>query len=152
MYIKRSSSEKSLTARRSNARKSRGPTTDLGRQRRRDASLRHGLYSQDDDKVLRALGEDPRDLARITTAVREKFPFATGFDQELGMCLVKAMWRFPPRRPRPRRAGRAKGARRDAARKPPTRAEHSLEGHRRQPAQPSQIGLKSRLPHLARGL
>jgi hypothetical protein len=49
---------------------------------------------------LRALGEDPRDLAQLTTAVREKFPFDTGFDQELGLCLVKAMWRF-------RRADRA---------------------------------------------
>lgn len=115
MHIKRTVTPKSLASRRANARQSRGPVTDLGRERRRDARLRHGLYSQDDDKVLRALGEDPRDLAQLTTAVREKFPFDTGFDQELGLCLVKAMWRF-------RRADRAPANLPDASRSRPCRS------------------------------
>ncbi len=100
MPIKRTLTEKNLAAHRANARKSRGPVTTPGRERQRDSSLRHGFYCQDDDKVLRALGEDPRELADLKASVHEQFPPAGGFDEALGMCLVKALWRY-------RRADRA---------------------------------------------
>src|ERR1035437_3540432 len=59
---KRTLTEKSAAAHRENAQKSRGPVTPEGRQMQRDASLRHGFYSKDRDKALRALGEDPADF------------------------------------------------------------------------------------------
>ena len=90
----RTMTEKNLAAHRENARKSRGPVTSEGKDRRRDASLRHGFYSQDRDKALRALGEDPRDFDAMVKSVREKYEPADGFEEALAMRLARAMWRM----------------------------------------------------------
>ncbi|MGO8734316.1 MAG: hypothetical protein ACLQVM_16195, partial [Terriglobia bacterium] len=90
----RTMTEKNLAAHRENARKSRGPVTSEGKDRRRDASLRHGFYSQDRDKALRALGEDPRDFDAMVNSVREKYEPADGFEEALAMRLARAMWRM----------------------------------------------------------
>jgi len=91
---KRTLTEKSAAAHRENAQKSRGPATPEGKQRQRDASLRHGFYSKDRDKALQALGEDPGDFDAMVRAVREKYPPVDGFEEALGMRLARAMWRM----------------------------------------------------------
>ena len=107
----RTMTEKNLAAHRENARKSRGPVTSEGKDRRRDASLRHGFYSQDRDKALRALGEDPRDFDAMVNSVREKYEPADGFEEALAMRLARAMWRMD-RADRIRRVRAAAGQRR----------------------------------------
>ena len=91
---KRTLTEKNVAAHRENAKKSRGPVTPEGRQMQRDASLRHGFYSKDRDKALRALGEDPADFDIMVKAVKQKYPPADGFEEALGMRLARAMWRM----------------------------------------------------------
>ena len=91
---KRTLTEKNVAAHRENAQKSRGPVTPEGRQMQRDASLRHGFYSKDRDKALRALGEDPADFDIMVKAVKQKYPPADGFEDALGMRLARAMWRM----------------------------------------------------------
>jgi hypothetical protein len=44
-------------ASRANGKRSRGPATRAGRERIRDANLRHAFYSQAEVMALRALGE-----------------------------------------------------------------------------------------------
>lgn len=90
----RTMTEKNLAAHRENALKSQGPVTSEGKDRRRDASLRHGFYSQDRDTALRALGEDPRDFDAMVKSVREKYKPADGFEEALAMRLARAMWRM----------------------------------------------------------
>src|SRR5208283_4446198 len=60
-------------ARRRNGRKSRGAATAQGKERSRAANLRHGLYSQERDEALRALGEDPADLAELMAGAYEQW-------------------------------------------------------------------------------
>ncbi len=62
---KRKMTEKNLAAHRSNGPKSRGAVTPEGRARAAKANLRHGFYSQGQDEVLIALGEDPAEYRRM---------------------------------------------------------------------------------------
>src|SRR5208283_4030853 len=91
---KRTMTEESLAAHRKNARQSQGPATAAGKQRARDASLRHGVYSQDRDTALRALGEEPEDFDATIKSVREKYAPEGGFEERLAMQLARAMWRL----------------------------------------------------------
>jgi hypothetical protein len=86
--------EKNLAAHRRSARKSRGPATPEGKERTRDASLRHGFYSQDRDKALRALGEDPAEFDAVVKSLHEKWQPADGFEELLVMRLARAIWRM----------------------------------------------------------
>ena len=86
----------------------------------RDASLRHGFYSKDRDKALRALGEDPADFDTMVKAVMQKYPPADGFEEALGMRLARAMWRLD-------------------------RADRMLEGHALRQAQEANQWRESRL-------
>jgi len=90
---KRTLTEKRIAANQANGRRSRGPATPEGRERIRDANLRHGFYSQDGDKALRALGENPEEFDAVVKAVREEWNPAGGFQQLLAMRLARAMWR-----------------------------------------------------------
>jgi len=86
--------ETKLAAQRRNARKSHGPTTAEGKERVRDANLRHGFYSQDCDTALRALGEKPEDYDAVVKAVREQWRPANEFQELLATRLVRALWRM----------------------------------------------------------
>ena len=57
--------EEGRAARRRNGGRSRGAVTPEGKERSRAANLKHGLYSKEKEQALRALGEDPADLAEL---------------------------------------------------------------------------------------
>jgi len=90
---KRTLTEKRIAANQASGRRSRGPATPQGRARIRDANLRHGFYSQDGDKALRALGEKPEEFDAVVKAVMEEWSPAGGFQELLAMRLARAMWR-----------------------------------------------------------
>jgi hypothetical protein len=90
---KRTMTEKSLTAHRRNARKSRGPVTEEGKKYSRDANISHGFYAQDGGSALEALGEDPEEYQTLAGAVTEKWQPADAYEEQLGTQLVRALWR-----------------------------------------------------------
>jgi hypothetical protein len=90
---KRTLTEKRIVANQANARRSNGPVTVGGRARIRDANLRHGFYSQDRDKALRALGEKPEEFNAIVKAVVEEWNPSSAFQDLLALRLVRALWR-----------------------------------------------------------
>jgi len=83
---KRTLTEKRIAANQANGKRSRGPATPKGRERIRDANLRHGFYSQDRDNALRALGENPQEFDAVVKSVMEKWPPADD---------LKSVWRAP---------------------------------------------------------
>ncbi len=91
---KRTLTEKRIAANQANGKRSRGPATPQGRERIRDADLRHGFYSQDQDNALRTLGENPQEFDAVVKSVMEKWPPADGFEERLAMRLARAMWRM----------------------------------------------------------
>ena len=91
---KRTLTAKRMAANQANGKRSRGPATPQGRERIRDANLRHGFYSQDRDKALRALGENPQEFDAVVKSVMEKWPPADAFEERLAMRLARAMWRM----------------------------------------------------------
>ena len=90
---KRTMTEKSLEAHRRNARQSRGPVTEVGKKRSRDANIFHGFYSQDGGAALVALGEDPREYQDLARAVEKKWRPADAYEEQLGTQLIRAVWR-----------------------------------------------------------
>ena len=90
---KRTMTEKSLEAHRRNARQSRGPVTEVGKKRLRDANISHGFYAQDGGAALVALGEDPREYQDLARAVAEKWQPADAYEEQLGTQLIRAVWR-----------------------------------------------------------
>ncbi len=90
---KRTMTETSLEAHRRNARQSRGPVTEVGKKRRRDANIIHGFYAQDGGAALVALGEDPGEYQALARAVEKKWQPADAYEQQLGTQLIRAVWR-----------------------------------------------------------
>jgi hypothetical protein len=84
--------EKMISSNQANAKRSTGPRAE-GRARIRDANLRHGFYSQERDKALRALGEKPEEFAAMVQAVVEEWKPASPFQDLLAMRLARALWR-----------------------------------------------------------
>jgi len=90
---KRTMTEKRLKAHRRNARKSRGPVTEVEKRRSRDANISHGFYARDGGTALVALGEDPREYEALARAVARKWQPADAYEEQLGAQLTRAAWR-----------------------------------------------------------
>jgi hypothetical protein len=84
--------EKLIAANQANAKRSTGPRAE-GRARIRDANLRHGFYSKERDKSLRALGEKPEEFAAMAQAVADEWKPASPFQELLTTRLARALWR-----------------------------------------------------------
>ena len=91
---KRRMTEKRLAANRRNARLSKGPVTAAGRERIRNAHLRHGFYSKAEAMALRALGEDPADFQALLAGFRDKRTAAAALEEQLANRLARAFWRI----------------------------------------------------------
>ena len=91
---KRVMSEARKAASRANGRGSRGPATRAGRERIRAANLRHGLYSQGEEVVLPALGEDPAEFAVFRQGIYASWPLAGASQESFVEDLTVAMWRL----------------------------------------------------------
>ena len=81
-------------ARRRNGRRSRGAVTPEGKERSRAANLKHGLYSQEREQALRALGEDPADLARLLEGCHQQWQPANLQQADLVERLGHLQWRM----------------------------------------------------------
>ena len=86
--------EANRSARRQNAQKSRGAATPQGKERARDANLRHGIYSQARDEALLALGEDPAELAALLEGAYEQWRPANQFQASLVERMGRLQWRM----------------------------------------------------------
>lgn len=91
---KRTLTAKRMAANQANGKHSRGATTRAGRERIRNLHLRHGFYSQEGDKALRALGENPKDFDAMVKAAMDKWQPADEFEERLVMRMARAMWRM----------------------------------------------------------
>ena len=86
--------EKNRAAHQANGRKSRGAVTAAGKERSRAAHLRHGFYSQARDGALRALGEDPAELAALISSAFENWQPANDFQARLTEQHAHLLWRL----------------------------------------------------------
>ncbi len=85
-------SEKQLAANRRNQKLCHVPVTPEGRERIRDAHLRHGFYAQAEEVAMRALGEDPGHFQELLAGLWEEYKPA-GISQEgLVIRLARATW------------------------------------------------------------
>jgi hypothetical protein len=91
---KRTMSEARKAASRANGRRSRGPATREGRERIRAANLRHGLYSQAEEVVLPALGEDAAEFEEFRQGIYASWPLVGASQESLIEDLTVAMWRL----------------------------------------------------------
>ena len=91
---KRVMSEARKAASRANGGRSRGPATHAGRERIRVANLRHGLYSQAEEVVLPALGEDPAEFEEFRQGICASWPLVGASQEPLVEDLTVAMWRL----------------------------------------------------------
>jgi hypothetical protein len=83
-----------MAARRSNARKSRGPVTPDGKARAAAANLRHGYYSKAAEVVLTALGEDPAEFKRRLDSLIDTFEPADALEMGLVFRNARSPWRM----------------------------------------------------------
>lgn len=91
---KRKMTAKSLAAHRRNARRSRGAVTSSGKARAARANLRHGFYSQAQNDVMVALGEDPAEYTRLMDSVVESLDPSDGLEAAVARRLGRALWRL----------------------------------------------------------
>ncbi|MGO8814358.1 MAG: hypothetical protein ACLQVG_06770 [Terriglobia bacterium] len=81
------------TAHQRNGRQSRGAATPQGKERSRAAHLRHGFYSQQREEALRALGEDPAELAALIESMRAEWRPTSDFQERLTERMARLWWR-----------------------------------------------------------
>src|SRR5262249_11216911 len=84
------SSLKQIEANRSNALKSTGPRTDVGKQRSRCNAVRHGLTAE---TVIANL-EDRQDYEAFETAVTSCYDAESAVERELVLRLASVLWRL----------------------------------------------------------
>jgi hypothetical protein len=83
-----------MAARRSNARKSRGPVTPEGKARAAVAHLQHGYYSKAAEVALTALGEDPAEFKRRLDSLIDTFEPADALEMGLVYRNARSLWRM----------------------------------------------------------
>src|ERR1017187_5160123 len=88
----REMTEENLAAHQANARESTGPVTPQGKANSAAANLRHGLYSQTRDQVLRALGEQPEDHERLMDSLRQDLQPREGLEHHLVTQMGETLW------------------------------------------------------------
>ena len=91
---KHSMTDKNRAAHQRNGRQSRGAATVEGQERSRAAHLRHGFYSRQREEALRALGEDPAELAALIDATHEDWRPANAFQARIAERLARLLWRM----------------------------------------------------------
>jgi len=91
---KQNLTEKNLAAKRSNGGQARGAATPAGKARSAAARLRHGFYSQARDEALVALGEDPKQYARLLKSLVDDLQPRAGLENELVLRMGRALWRM----------------------------------------------------------
>ena len=94
LTTKREMTESSLSAHRTNGRKTRGPATAEGKARSAAAKLRHGFYSQTRDEALIALGEDPAEYRRLLRSLADDLQPKAGLEGELVLRMARTLWRM----------------------------------------------------------
>ena len=86
--------EANRAAHRRNGSQSRGPATPQGKERSRAGNLRHGMYSQDRDEALTALGEDPAVLAELIAGSYEQWRPVNASQAQMVERLARLQWRM----------------------------------------------------------
>jgi hypothetical protein len=92
--IEQTMTEKNLQAHQRNAQQSHGAATPEGKERARDANLRHGYYSEMRDQALVALGEDPEGLAALAEGARQQFRPANAYQEWITDRIASLQWRI----------------------------------------------------------
>ena len=91
---KHSMTDKNRAAHQRNGRQSRGAATAEGQERNRAAHLKHGFYSRQREEALRALGEDPAELAALIESAHEDWRPANDFQARIAERLARLLWRM----------------------------------------------------------
>ena len=86
--------EEGRAARRRNGGRSRGALTPEGKERSRAANLKHGLYSKEKEQALRALGEDPADLADLIAGSYQQWEPPNRQQADLVERMAHLEWRM----------------------------------------------------------
>ena len=91
---KQSMTDKNRAAHQRNGRQSGGAATAEGQERNRAAHLKHGFYSRQREEALRALGEDPAELAALIESAHEDWRPANAFQARIAERLARLLWRM----------------------------------------------------------